>query len=49
MTVVVGLLHGATFQSNLTLVHTSMLAAMKTNYEGNCQESRFEAHGGNIY
>ena len=22
---------------------------MKTNYEGNCQESRYEAHGGNIY
>ena len=21
---------------------------MKTNYEGNCQESRYEAHGGNI-
>ena len=23
-----------------------MLAAVKTNYEGNCQDSRHEAHGG---
>ena len=22
---------------------------LKSNYEGNCQESRYEAHGGNIY
>ena len=22
-----------------------MLAAMKTNYEGNCQDNRHEAHG----
>ena len=29
--------------------NTYMLAAMKTNYEGNSQESRNEAHGGNIY
>ena len=27
--------------------NTNMLTAMKTNYEGNCQESRYEAHGGN--
>ena len=28
------------------LENTYMLAAVKTNYEGNCQDNRHKAHGG---
>ena len=30
--------------THLSIVYTYMLATVETNYEGNCQDSRHEAH-----